>query len=274
MLTRINLLLLLFLLLLNESCTKQPATTTTPPPPPPGISKDSAFNYGDSIFYRKDQSDDYIITPFNASRGKYFSFPDGLVLDGNSGEVNISKSETGLKYAIAYIPDGKTDTSLAFITISGINYADGFYNLADGDSIAHSIYDAIPGAGIPGINSGSVFDVGSNCNDQGCNVNVANGSINLAQTVRNGVFGSTPSNNDRHEFEMTYKLNDKSNGSENKLKVKLYYFKTMNDVTPEADSIISSRQGSIIGPGNTIPALAFSSSQVKPRPPCIFIVGH
>jgi len=74
---------------------------------------------------------------------------------------------------------------------------------------------------------------------------------------------------------MTYKLNDGSDGSVNKLKVKLYYFETMNDVTPEADSIISSRQGSIIGPGNIVPAaLAFNNAQIKPRPPCIFIVGH
>ena len=175
---------------------------------------------------------------------------------------------------IAFIPDGKNDTLLSFITLSGINYLDGFYKLSDGDSIALPNYNATPGAAIPGLNNGSLFDVGSKCNDQGCTVNINNGTINLAQTVRNGVFGSTPSNNDRHEFEMTYQINDKSNGSVNKLKVKLYYFETMNDVTPEADSIISSRQGTIIGPDNIVPSFAFSNRPVKPRPPCIFIVGH
>ena len=53
-----------------------------------------------------------------------------------------------------------------------------------------------------------------------------------------------------------------------------YYFNTMNDVTQEAYDIINSRTGSIIGPSNAVPALAFSSTIAKPRPPCIFIVGH
>jgi len=267
MIKRLTILVIPFFFLLTESCNKQPAAT-------PVIQHSSDFSYGDSIFYQRNQSDDYIITPTNTITGKYTSFPDGLVLDGNTGTINVSKSETGLKYAIAFIPAGKQDTLLSFITLSGINYMDGFYKLADGDSIAFSVYNAIPGAAIPGLNSGSLFDVGSNCNDQGCNVNINNGTINLAQSVRNGIFGSTPSNNDRHEFEMTYQINDKSNSAVNKLKVKLYYFETMNDVTPEADSIISSRQGSIIGPGNTVPAFAFSNQTVKPRPPCIFIVGH
>ena len=132
----------------------------------------------------------------------------------------------------------------------------------------------MPGIVIPGLNNGSAFDVGSNCNSQGCAVNINNGTINLAQTVRNGVFGATPTNNDRHEFEMTYQINDNSSGVANKLKVKLYYFNTMSDVTQEAYDIINSRTGSIIGASNTVPTFAFSSSTVKPRPPCIFIVGH
>jgi len=258
-----------FLVFLNESCKKQNSTQN-------GGTDVPVFNYGDSIFYQRNQSQDYIITPTNNSTGtgKYLSFPDGLVIDGNTGAINVSKSETGLKYAIAFIPDQKKDTLLSFITISGINYLDGFYILTGPDSIASSIYNAVPGIVIPGLNNGSAFDVGSNCNSQGCAVNINNGTINLAETVRNGVFGSTPSNNDRHEFEMTYQINDNSNESTNKLKVKLYYFNTMSDVTQEAYDIINSRTGSIIGASNTVPTFAFSSSTVKPRPPCIFIVGH
>ena len=199
------------------SCKKQ---NSTPNPPPVG----STFNYGDSIFYQKNQSQDYVVTPTNTLTGKYFSFPDGLVMDGNSGAINVTKSETGLKYAIAFVPDQKKDTLLTFITISGINYKDGFYVLTGPDSIASSIYNALPGATIPGLSNGSAFDVGSNCNSQGCAVNTNNGTINLAATVRNGVFGSTPSNNDRHEFDMTYQINDKSNNATNKLTGKAVLF--------------------------------------------------
>ena len=263
----VNILYFFGLLFLISSCKKQEGTPT---PPPVG----SSFNYGDSIFYQKSQSQDYVVTPTNTLTGKYLSFPDGLVIDRNSGEINVTKSETGLKYAIAFVPDQKNDTLLTFVTISGINYKDGFYVLSGPDSIASSIYNALPGVTIPGLNNGSAFDVGSNCNSQGCAVNTNNGTINLAATVRNGVFGATPSNNDRHEFDMTYQISDKSNGATNKLRVKLYYFNTMNDVTQEAYDIINSRTGSIIGPSNAVPALAFSNTIAKPRPPCIFIVGH
>ncbi|MDQ6814278.1 MAG: hypothetical protein M3040_11105, partial [Bacteroidota bacterium] len=71
----------------------------------------------------------------------------------------------------------------------------------------------------------------------------------------------------------TYRINDNSNLAENKLKVKLYFFKSMSDVTPEAFDIIASRQGTIIGPGNTT-TVALAARAAKPRPPCIFIVSH
>ena len=256
-----------FLILFAESCKKTVSNTD----PAPGV---TFFSYGDSVFYQKNQSNDYIIAPTNNLTGRYLSFPDGLDIDGNTGAVNVSKSETGLKYMIAFIPDGNKDTTMKFITLSGINYMDGFYILTGNDSIAYAVYNATPGAMIPGLNNGSIFDLGSNCNSQGCTVNASNASINLAQTVRNGVFGSTPSNNDRHEFDMAYQVNDKSNSAVNKLKVKLYYFKTMSDVTPEAYDIINTRQGTIIGPSNTVPSFALTTSVAKPRPPCIFIVGR
>src|SRR5664279_877091 len=111
-----------FLAFFTQSCKKQDASQKP-------VTDVPEFNYGDSIFYQKSQSQDYIIAPINnfAGTGKYLSFPDGLVIDGNSGAINVSKSETGLKYAVAFIPDQKTDTLISFITISGINYLDGCY---------------------------------------------------------------------------------------------------------------------------------------------------
>ena len=149
------------------------------------------------------------------------------------------------------------------------------------------VYNGNAGTTVPGINTGTVFDEGSGCNDAGCNVNIMSGTINLAQTVRNGVFGSDPSNNDRHEFQLNYRINDKSGKSLNTLKVKLYYFKTISDVTPEAYDIISSREGAIFGMNpkmvpfqnrttvNSLEQTALLGKTIpKPRPPCIFIIGR
>ena len=252
-----------------SSCTKKSDATN---PVDPGTPMSGPLRYGDSVFYITSQQD-YIVAPAEKRTGTYFSFPEGLSLNKNTGDINVSKSDAGLKYRVSFAESGKTDTVSTFVLISGINYYDGFYVLSKGDSILKPVYNADKNALIPAIGNGTTFDVGSACNSQGCRVNEATAEINLAQTVRNGVFGRTPANNDRHEFEMTYRIGDKSGKADNKLKVKLYYFNSMSEVTPEAFDIISSRQGAIIGPSNATSA-PLSAQAAKPRPPCIFIVGH
>jgi len=238
--------------------------------PAPVVS--GAPGYGDSILFAPNQSNDYIVTPSNTGHGTYTGFPEGIVIDANTGAINVTKSDAGLKYKITFSPAGSTDTFSTFVTISGINYLDGFYKLTTADSILHPVYNAAIGNPIPGLNNGSLFDIGSGCNSQGCNVNMANGAINLAQTVRNGVFGNVPSNNDRHEFDLNYTISDQSSQALKTIRVKLYYFNTISDVTQEVYDIISSRQGSIFLAGNA--AAARPVKPARPRPPCIFIVSH
>ena len=266
-----------------HACQKDNANGGTPPPVPV-----TQLNYGDSILYLKNQANDYLVSPNTTTSGQYFSFPDGLNIDQNTGVINVSKSETGLRYRVSFVATGGTDSLQTVIVISGINFLDGFYKLTTADSILRPLYNANSGAVVPGINNGSIFDDGAGCNSAGCNVNTSNGTINLAQTVRNGVFGATPSNNDRHEFDLNYRINDKSGESFNTIRVKLYYFDTITDVTQEAYDIIASREGAVFGVQPK--AITFerfitsvngitqtnsgSKSVPKPRPPCIFILGR
>lgn len=253
------------------SCSKTQVASNPPGSTnPPGSNSPPALSYGDSVFYSTSQQD-YIITPKETRTGVYTGFPEGIVLNASTGAVNVTKSDAGLKYKISFLPSGTSDTISTFVTISGINYLDGFYKLSTGDSILRPIYNARSTNIIPGINNGSVFDIGSNCNKNGCTVNVGNGEINLAQTVRNGVFGSKPSNNDRHEFDLAYSIHDKNIQSSNTIKVKIYYFDTMNDVTPEAYEILSDRQGTILRASLNSPLT--TARLTRPRPPCIFIVS-
>jgi hypothetical protein len=259
---------------------------TPAPVAPPPVSGNYQLTYGDSIFYLNNQTSDYTILPTQSRVGEYTGFPDGIDINANTGEINVSKSETGLRYRISFYPAGSTDSFSTVIVISGINFLDGFYKLTTADSVIHPIYNANTNAVIPGLNTGSSFDDGSNCNSAGCTVNTANGIINLAQTVRNGVFGATPSNNDRHEFEMDYRISDNSGKSPNKIKIKLYYFNSIGDVTQEAYDIISEREGALFGiQPKTVPyenlTSVFGITQTtgkaappKPRPPCIFILGR
>jgi hypothetical protein len=261
------------------ACSKDDTNT---PVVPPGFT----FSYGDSILYQQNQATDYIVTPVKSTlAGVYTGFPEGIELDPVTGAINVSKSEMGLRYRISFLPSGSKDTLSTIVLLSGINYYDGFYKLNTADSILKPVYNASLANAVPGVNNGSVFDEGSGCNSAGCNVNLAAGSINLAQTVRNGVFGATPTNNDRHEFLLNYRINDKSGKALNSLKVKLYFFKSMADVTQEAYDIIASRAGAVFraaadaGSAAAIFTAAnnrtFNANKAaKPRPPCIFIIAQ
>ena len=281
-----NSILVITLLIGAISCKKDNNSNTNPPVPPP--SPNLSIGYGDSIFYLNPQATDYVISPVKVQSGQYIGFPDGIDIDTKTGEINVSKSETGLRYRITFIPDGTNDSISTEIVISGINYLDGFYKLTTADSVLKPLYNASFKNAIPGENNGTIFDDGAGCNSAGCNVNTVVGSINLAQTVRNGVFGATPTNNDRHEFVLNYRINDKSGKSLNTLKVKLYYFDSINDVTQEAYDIINSRIGAILGvepkatPFQRMTSVNSIAKQTvvlgqqvpKPRPPCIFILGR
>ena len=122
-----------------------------------------------------------------------------------------------------FVPTGSTDTISTKIVLSGINFYDRIYRLSQSDTIARAIYNANGQSYSPGF-----FGTGSNnsfyddrgCNNQGCTVSLSNGSINLAQTIRNGAL---PAINDaQKEFTYYYKMDDASQKSLNKLKVKLY----------------------------------------------------
>ena len=280
--TRICGSTLLILTLLMFSCKKE--NTSASGGNPPGSYQ---LTYGDSVFYINNAGTDYTVQPLKAGTGQYIGYPEGIDIDSKTGIIRVNSSETGLRYRVTFYPDGATDSFSTNIVISGINYLDGFYRLNTADSILRPIYNGSFGSVVPGLNSGTIFDEGSGCNTAGCDVNTVAGTINLAQTVRNGVFGADPTNNDRHEFELEYRINDKSGKALNNIKVKLYYFNSINDVTPEAYDIISSREGTILGASPIkVPFAHYTSvngiaqvngrttTSAKPRPPCIFILGR
>ena len=280
--TRICGSALLMLTLFMFSCKKENAGSSNGNPP-----GGYQLTYGDSVYYINGGIADYTIRPLQPKSGEYIGYPEGIDIDSKTGAIRVNSSETGLRYRVTFYPDGATDSFSTNIVISGINYLDGFYRLNTADSILRPIYNGSFGTVVPGLNSGTIFDEGSGCNTAGCDVNTVAGTINLAQTVRNGVFGADPTNNDRHEFELQYRINDKSGKALNNIKVKLYYFNSINDVTPEVYDIISSREGTIFGASPiAVPFAHYTSvngvTQVndrakvsaKPRPPCIFILGR
>jgi hypothetical protein len=242
----------------------------------------SVISYGNSVFYIK--AGEYSIYPVKSQPGTYSAFPDeGIDLDENSGAIRIKGDDnniyTGLKYKIIHTaPNG--DTSSTMIMISGIQFLDQFYRLSQNDTIAFPIYNGDAANAIP--LSGSSFDDGGTANTGGCSVKTTNGQINLAQTVRNGIFGVTPQNDAKREFDIEYRLNDQSGNAKNKIRVKLYYYNTMADVAPDLLQTLNERQqqGVFLGMNNTnfengsAARTASISAIAKPRPPCVIIIGQ
>lgn len=243
------------------------------------------LSYGDSVFYIRNAAGDYIISPTEVKTGgSYTGFPEGIEIEETNGQINISKSETGLRYRITYKNTSTGDSSSTIILISGINYYDKVYNLSNNDTTALPVYNASMSRSIP---SNSIFDEGNGCNGVGVAVDVNAATINLAQTVRSGLFGVIPKNGEVREVEMKYRVNDGSNKSLNSLKVKLYYFNTAADISPEYIQLLKDREGTILG-ANTGSGLTGITPEIisgtagsgtfqgfaRPRPPCIFIVGR
>ncbi len=255
-----------FFVLAAISCNKPAEQNDTP----------YTLSYGSPVIYLKNQASDYIVSPTESRTGTYTAFPEGIEIDDDNGAINVSKSETGLKYKITYTA-ANGDTSSTVVLISGIQFADQFYRLSQNDSVAYPIYNGNAANTLP--LSGSSFDDNNLANSGGCAIKTTNGQINLAQTVRNGIFGPTPQNDARKEFDIEYKLNDQSGKAQNKIRVKLYYYNTMADVAPDLLQTLAERQQQGVflemnnngsGPVST----ARTTAIAKPRPPCVIIIGQ
>lgn len=244
------------------------------------------FAYSDSVLYPLgEQSELQILNPVIPRDGIYSAFPDGLEIDPNTGKIKIHDSETGIKYRVYYrSTDGLVKDS-TLITISGINFLDGVYTIKTSDSIVKPLYNAAIGNVLPGSGSGSLFDEGGGCNGGGCSLDLTNAKINLAQTVRNGVFGSTPANGSSKEFTLNFRLNDRSGKGGNKIKFKIFYFKKLSDVNQQVWDLLNGRNGTVINNfsnTNNTPIQGFTAGNITQnslsgkgkRPPCVVILGE
>ncbi len=227
------------------------------------------LSYGDSILYLRPSSGDYIISPTTHRNGTYVGFPEGIEIDDNTGAINITKSETGLRYRITHTATDGIITNTT-VVLSGITFTDKFYRLSQNDSIAFPVYNANISRPLPV--SGSIFDDGGGASSSGCDVKTINGQINLAKTVRNGLFGSTPANDARRDVEILYRLNDGSGKIINKLKVRLYYYTSMATVAPDLLQTLQDRQtGGVFLRGTVTES---TEQTAKPRPPCVIIIAN
>jgi hypothetical protein len=226
------------------------------------------LSYGDSILYLRAAGSN-IVLPTTQKEGTYTGFPDGIEIDAVTGAIDLSESETGLRYRITHTATDGTVTETK-VVLAGITFKDKFYYMSSNDTIATPVYNADASRILP--LAGSSFDEGNVANGGGCSVKTDNGKINFKETIRNGVFGFPPRNDAQQTFEIKYRVNDNSGKSLNKLKVLLYWYNTINDVPQYVWDILNDRtsQGVFLrgGIAERIDGVA------KPRPPCLIIINN
>lgn len=119
-----------------------------------------SFAYPDTIFYLREGATDYVVSPVTARAGMYGASPAGLQINSTTGAINVSRSETGLKYRVFFVPAGRTDTCYRFVTISGIDYRSALYELNLSDSLATPYYNALTSLDPPCIDDDDNNDDG------------------------------------------------------------------------------------------------------------------
>lgn len=244
----------------------------------------NAPDYGDSIIYIQPKSSgDYTVSPVNNTsvQGTYLSWPEGLAIDGKTGTIDLSQSETGVRYNIAFVKKGTTDTCVSQLILGGITYMDSIYVMSNNDTLAAPVFNANPFAPPPcdasddtdypdnnanGNNKCSFDDdaPGSKANDQKLRVRTKSGILNLKKSLADGVFGPNLKNGDTKKIKILYQLNDNSKKATQKITVQLVYYDKVSNIP-------TSLKNEVTGKRNKM--MTYQVVNGKPRPPLIVVAG-
>ena len=262
----------------------------------------SQFDYSDSLYFKANTTNDLIVTTTNKLSGSFGALPTGLAINTSNGQINITRSEAGLRYKVFFTPQNSKDTCFRYITISGIDYASGVYNLDNNVLVLNPKYKGLSNF-LPcsddeededddddddddnecefdddeddddGDGTADEPSAGQDVTSKGVDINKSSGSINLKNTLKNGALGANPVNGTFKDFRIFYRLADNSQKALNFIDVKIHYFKSANDIPQNLLDIIKKKNlefGKISNHNQSNLRL----QSVKKRPPDIIIVGR
>ncbi len=250
-------------------------SSNVPYPQTPLLGCKYSPDYGDSIvFAQPTNGQDYILFPVNngSVSGTYLAWPGGLVLNSQTGSINLTKSETGARYAIGFVKAGTTDTCLSQLIIAGVAYMDSVYVLSQSDTTAAPYFNANPygppvctgSSGGPGCQ----FDYNNYAKNQGIEIDNHTGFIDLKKTMENSLFGLLPLDGATINTTIYYKLNDNSNSAPQKIGLKLMFYNKKSSIPP---SLLTSITNNLL---NTLQNVLLGKTSSSPRPPLIIITRN
>ncbi|MCO4292599.1 hypothetical protein NF867_06985 [Solitalea sp. MAHUQ-68] len=266
------------------------------------IEAEPKLNYGSNLFYLKNTPIDFVIKPVKkpAIEGKFTAKPWGLVINENTGEININQSETGLKYTVTFTSTDQQTVLKTEFVISGMDYKDSIYVFTNNNHLAKPVFDEDENKTAPcndsnndgnedqnqcEIDDPDLDDDGNqdepSANSQGLAISKATGQIDLKQSLENGALGNNLTNGIFKDFKIYYRLNDASDRALNSITVRVFYFDTMNDIPANLLAELKAKQSnstSIFFSNKTIENSGVKSVEgamtVKKRPPYLVIVAR
>lgn len=296
-------------------CVKDPPVEPPVEPPieepPAGDPASPRLSYGDSIFYLSGNiTSDWADPVTKPGLSGYFkAIPAGLDIDSLNGRINFAQSETGLRYKIYYVSTAGNRIDSTKIVLSGIDYRDSIYEIRATPlayDTAFPVYNArlenpLPcpddddddGPGDDDDNL-CVFDETDLDNDgdddidgviqEKLLIDIKRGFIDMEASYEAGIFGSNPVSGLSKDFTIYYRLRDASNMALNKITVRVYHFRTRQEIPQELLDEIAIRKGltaqvnsrgrfSPLQNGSLVGRDFFFESRPK-RPPVIIIVSQ
>lgn len=223
------------------------------------------FTYGDSIIYPAETSHGvhqvaHILNPLSGTFGGY---PTDLKIDAKTGDIDVYRSSTGLRYMVWFKATGSADTCKKYVTIAGINFMDSIYVLNNQtQGIAQPLYNATPGKSVGGSTLTNEFDDGNDDDDgdgfedeppagqelipQGVALDKTTGNIDLKQSIANGALGANPTSGTFKDFVLNYRITDPSANTLNTLAFRLYYFHKTSEIPASLKKTYKSKRSLIL----------------------------
>lgn len=260
-----------------DSTNNSPGDTDVLPPFPSHASSCGLLPiFGDTLIYPQPTANgnDVLAPVNNPGAGKYFAWPAGMVIDQNSGVIDLTQSQTGMKYAIGFVKAGTTDTCLSSLTLGGASYVDSVYLVNSGGVTALPYFDGKPfqtsNCVGSGQGSGCSFDATGSAAALHVVINNGSGEIALQSSLdgsggQTGVFGPTPFNGQTVTVPIYYQIRQGSNNALQRIDVELMYFDSKADLNMALLTTLSTRSANLYNGG-------LISTSLAPRPPLIILV--
>jgi hypothetical protein len=232
--------------------------------------------YGDTVIYPQPTTGgDYILKPVNdPGAGTYFGWPGGLAISATTGAIDITQSETGMRFAVGFVRAGSTDTCIQYVTLGGASYIDSVYVVTSGGVKASPYFDGNPsaigncGSG-NGNGSGCKFDVTGSAGALRVKVNNSSGEIDLKNTLdgnnsEGGVFGLSPFNGQTVMVPMYYQVKKGSNNAMQLISLQFVYYDSQASLNAALLLTVDTRSSNLYGG-------ALLGVARAPRPPLVIV---